>query len=69
MDKKILYVSDLDGPLLRSNQITSEYTNEIINKITEQGTLFSYATARSIHTARIVTGGLKAKIQIGRAHV
>lgn len=64
MNKKILYVSDLDGTLLRSNQITSEYTNQIINRITEQGILFSYATARSIHTARIVTEGLKAKIPL-----
>lgn len=64
MNKNILYVSDLDGTLLRSNQTTSEYTNQIINRMTERGILFSYATARSIHTAGIVTKGLKAKIPL-----
>ncbi len=64
MNKNILYVSDLDGTLLRSNQTTSAYTCQIINRMTEQGILFSYATARSIHTARIVTEGLKAKIPL-----
>ena len=28
-----LYVSDLDGTLLRSNEATSEYTNNVINKL------------------------------------
>lgn len=62
--KKILYVSDLDGTLLRSNQTTSEYTNKIINILTDKGIFFSYATARSIHTAKIVTEGLDAKIPV-----
>ena len=26
-----LYVSDLDGTLLRSNEVTSKYTNQVIN--------------------------------------
>ena len=64
MNKKILYVSDLDGTLLRSNQTTSEYTNQVINRMTEKGIFFSYATARSVHTARVVTDGLNAKIPI-----
>ena len=62
--KKILYVSDLDGTLLRSNQTTSEYTNKIINNLTDRGILFSYATSRAIHTAEIVTKGLDAKIPV-----
>ena len=28
---KTLYVSDLDGTLLRSDEVTSEYTNNVIN--------------------------------------
>lgn len=64
MNKNILYISDLDGTLLRSNQMTSAYTNQVINRMTERGILFSYATARSIHTARIVTEGLNAKIPL-----
>ena len=64
MKNKTLYVSDLDGTLLRSNQTTSEYTNEVINSLTEKGIIFSYATARSIYTSSKVTKGLDAKIPV-----
>ena len=57
---KTLYVSDLDGTLLRSDQKTSEYTNRIINQLVENGVLFSYATARSYYTAHKVTAGMTA---------
>lgn len=57
---KTLYVTDLDGTLLRSNQRTSEYTNRIINALVQDGMLFSYATARSYNTAHKVTAGLDA---------
>ena len=61
---KTLYVSDLDGTLLRSNETTSDYTNAAINRLTEQGMIFSYATARSLNTARKVTRGMNAKIPL-----
>ncbi len=68
MDKKLqrrtLYVSDLDGTLLRSNERTSPYTNETINRLTRQGMLFSYATARSIVTSKKVTHGINANIPL-----
>lgn len=57
---RTLYVSDLDGTLLRSDQRTSEYTNNVINGLVEKGMIFSYATARSYITARKVTEGLSA---------
>ena len=47
-----LYVSDLDGTLLRSNEVTSEYTNRVINSLVDKGMFFSYATARSLITAK-----------------
>ena len=46
-----LYVSDLDGTLLRSNETTSEYTNYVINSLVDKGMIFFYATARSLITA------------------
>lgn len=61
---RTLYVSDLDGTLLRSDERTSDYTNSVINSLTQQGMIFSYATARSYHTARKVTAGLDAKIPL-----
>jgi len=57
-------VSDLDGTLLRSNQKTSEYTNYIINSLTEKGMIFSYATARSLITAKKATSGINTKIPL-----
>lgn len=61
---KKLYVSDLDGTLLRNNAKISEYTSKIINDLTSKGILFSYATARSYITATKATEGLNAQIPI-----
>ncbi|WP_289184168.1 HAD-IIB family hydrolase [uncultured Dubosiella sp.] len=61
---KTLYVSDLDGTLLRQNERTSDHTNAIINQCVQDGMLFSYATARSWHTAKKATRGLDAPIPL-----
>lgn len=61
---KTLYVSDLDGTLLRSDEMTSEYTSDVINSLTERGMIFSYATARSLITAKKVTKGICAHIPL-----
>ena len=61
---KCLYVSDLDGTLLRSDETVSEYTCDVINSLTEKGMLFSYATARSYITAKKVTRGINAEIPL-----
>ena len=37
---KTLYVSDLDGTLLRSDVKISEYTKQVINEMTAKGMLF-----------------------------
>lgn len=57
---KTLYVSDLDGTLLRSSQKTSDYTNTTINELVRKGMFFSYATARSYNTSHKVTEGMTA---------
>ena len=61
---KTLYVSDLDGTLLRSNQKTSHFTNQTIHDLVEEGMMFSYATARSYIAAKPVTEGLDARIPL-----
>ena len=61
---KTLVVSDLDGTLLRGDARTSDFTNRTINALVQEGLCFSYATARSYHTARQVTAGLCAPITL-----
>lgn len=61
---KTLYLSDLDGTLLNSNERLSERSCSIINSLVDSGMLFSYATARSVYTASKVTEGLNAKIPL-----
>lgn len=57
-----LYVSDLDGTLLRSEKRISEYTATVLNRLCEEGMIFSLATARSFYTATQVTEGFTARI-------
>ncbi|MCR5601840.1 MAG: HAD family hydrolase [Ruminococcus sp.] len=59
---KTLYLSDLDGTLLNSEQKTTDYTNKVINDLVGSGMKFSYATARSWNTARKVTDGISVSI-------
>ena len=61
---KTLYVSDLDGTLLRGNETTSAYTDTVINSLVEQGMHFSYATARSFATASKVAKGIHARVPL-----
>ena len=61
---KTLYVSDLDGTLLHSDQRTSEYTNKVINELVDKGMMFSYATARSYSTASKAAAGLTAAFPV-----
>ena len=59
-----LYVTDLDGTLMRSDKTLSEETVSIINRLVSKGVLFTYATARSIQSARKITGGLKLSLPV-----
>lgn len=64
IDNKTLFVSDLDGTLLNSSQCLSEYTISTINRLVEDGMIFSYATARSYVTASRVTQGISPKLPV-----
>ena len=61
---KILYVSDLDGTLMKNDETLSADTIQIINELVEKGLSFTYATARSIESARTITSGLNLKLPV-----
>lgn len=46
-----LYVTDLDGTLLKSDTTLSDYTVDTLNRLTASGVMFTYATARSFASA------------------
>lgn len=62
--ERTLYVTDLDGTLLNTRSGVSPYSVETINRLVEQGMLFTYATARSQVSASAVARGLSAKIPV-----
>lgn len=59
-----LYLTDLDGTLLNKDSRLSEFSRETINRLIQQGMLFSYATARSLSSASNVTEGLRLKLPV-----
>ena len=61
---KTLYISDLDGTLLRLDETVSAFTAETVNRLEAEGILFSYATARSYLTASKVTAGITARLPV-----
>ena len=61
---KTLFVSDLDGTLLKSDGTMAEETVAAINEMTARGLKFSFATARSYYTAMQVASEIKADIPI-----
>ena len=61
---KTLYVSDLDGTLLTPREGLSPFTIRVLNRLVEQGMAFTYATARSQHSADVVTRGLTKSLPV-----
>ena len=61
---KTLYVADLDGTLLNREDKLSDFTIKTVNKLVNTGMLFSYATARSLSSASLVTTGLTTDIPV-----
>lgn len=61
---KTLYVSDLDGTLLNRQSRLSPDTIATLNRLIGAGLPFTYATARSVHSARIAAQGLQIKLPV-----
>lgn len=61
---RILYVTDLDGTLLNTHDRINQESLAIINDLVKRGMLFTYATARSLVSASVVTQGLSMDIPI-----
>ena len=59
-----LYVTDLDGTLLRPDASLSADTLRILNGLLDRGLRFTYATARSLTTASAVTAGLRLTLPV-----
>ena len=54
-----LYITDLDGTLLRSDASLSDYTVKTLNRLTDSGVIFTYATARSFASASPLVNKLR----------
>lgn len=62
--ERTLYISDLDGTLLHHNERISARSCDIINGLIDKGMLFSFATARSMITASVVSQGLRINLPV-----
>lgn len=54
ISEDVLYISDLDGTLLRRDTSLSDYTAKVLTKLIDEGMQFTYATARSLVSAQRV---------------
>jgi len=53
---KTLYVTDLDGTLLRNDKSISDYSIRVFNELIHRGECITFATARSVKSASRLTG-------------
>ena len=61
---RTLYVTDLDGTLLNRQDRINPKSITIINELVKKGMLFTYATARSLVSASVVTQGLSTDFPV-----
>ena len=61
---RTLYVTDLDGTLMRNDMTISEESVRIINQLIDSGILITYATARSFHSAYTITKNIRFKLPV-----
>ena len=62
--RQTLYVSDLDGTLLRSDGSLSPYTVRTLNRLIGEGMPFTVASARGGGPIRNVLGGVRLRLPI-----
>lgn len=60
--KKTLYVTDLDGTLLRNDKSVSKAAAQTLNRLIDRGMLITYATARSCHSAVRLLGDIDFRL-------
>lgn len=60
----VLYVTDLDGTLLKDDKTISNRTVRIINDLIAQGALITYATARTIESSSKITHKINFNIPV-----
>lgn len=59
---KRLYITDLDGTLLSPEGSISAKTAAILNSLTAEGICFTFATARSVYSAKPITSALDINV-------
>lgn len=59
-----LYVSDLDGTLLRSDATLSATARDSLNQLLDAGLAFTVATSRSVPAIRVLLAGLRLTLPI-----
>ena len=59
-----LYVSDLDGTLLRNDATLSPYSQEQLNRLIREGVHFTVASARSVVTMQHILKGVDMKLPV-----
>lgn len=61
---RTLYVTDLDGTLMRNDKTISEYTISTLNDLIDKGLLITYATARSFVSSYEITKDIHFSIPV-----
>ncbi|MCM1333697.1 MAG: HAD family hydrolase [Bacteroides sp.] len=59
-----LYISDLDGTLLNGSAKLKPRAAELLNDLIENGAMFSYATARRLHSAGEIMKDVKLNLPV-----
>lgn len=61
---KTLFVTDLDGTLMRNDKTISKESSAILNRLLSQGIFLTYATARSLSSASKITGNIAFQLPV-----